>query len=168
MACHKTALGPIFLYRLVAHLVLVQSLPADGAPSVRPDGVLLESESSDAQLDARARPRAILHSTMVHGESNVIQSDRRRHVCGLFFEAIDSRTSIKRDSVRHLRRGKTRQENASRTARVFDYDYSFFATASSASISLNSRLIRFCSRWLVNVLTSTMASILRKKPGTIS
>ena len=86
MACHETALGPIFLYRLVAHLVLVQSLPADCAPSVRPDGVLLEPEPSDAQLDARARPRAILHSTMVHGESNVIQSNRRRHVCGFFLK----------------------------------------------------------------------------------
>lgn len=98
MACHETALGPIFLYRLVAYLVLVQPLPADGASSVRLDGVLLEPESSDAQRDARARPRAILHSTMVHGESDVIYSDHRQDVCGFFFNPL-SQSFIKRAAL---------------------------------------------------------------------
>ncbi len=47
-------------------------------------------------------------------------------------------------------------------------NYSFLAAANSASISPNSRLIRFCSFWLVKLLTSTIANILKKKPGTIS
>lgn len=98
MACHETALGPIFLYRLVAHLVLVQPLPADSASSVRLDGVLLEPESSDAQRDARARPRAIIHSTMVHGESDVIYSDHRQDVCGFFFNPL-SQSFIKRAAL---------------------------------------------------------------------
>lgn len=50
----------------------------------------------------------------------------------------------------------------------FFCDYSSLAAASSASISPNSREMRFCSFWLVNLLTSTIASILRKNPGTIS
>lgn len=98
MACHETALGSIFLYRLVAHLVLVQPLPADGAPSVRLDGVLLEPEPSDAQRDARARPRAILHSILVHGESDVIYSDHRQDVCGFFFNPL-SRPFIKQAAL---------------------------------------------------------------------
>lgn len=74
----------------------------------------------DAQCDARPRTGAIFHSIMVHGESDVIESQARRYdICGLFFNALIT-VIYNTSRVRVKIRDRAQQKNASRSARVFD------------------------------------------------
>lgn len=74
----------------------------------------------DAQCDARPRIGAIFHSIMVHGESDVIESQARRyHICGLFFNALIT-VFYNTSRVRVKISDRAQQKNASRSARVFD------------------------------------------------
>lgn len=67
----------------------------------------------DAQCNARPRVGTIFHSIMVHGESDVIESQARRYdICGLFFNALFTvfyKTSRVRVKIRDRAQQKKRE-----------------------------------------------------------